>query len=650
MKSKTVLPKPAAFSSNQKNNRATPPKKSTLSKANSPSADMAAKMRVGAALVAGGQTLTAAAKLLCLNWAYFSQCRNQFPDLWQQEIERALAAAQKPPSHETGEVIKRAVALIAAGGSINAAARTLGMQPRRLHKIKELLKKEWGDEFSVAKAQLVAIGYQFPKGPPEKTQEKIRNARALAAAGLTKLEIAKKMGVDLGTIDHWRDSYANTWQEEYARAMEAAVIMVRSQVGTDAVLDDPAEFIRRAYVCDRWTREKGEILLPVRDSSTVSSFYATYYKPVRLADSAPPTPVQYEGTIRIWAWLTGDPPLKDITVEMLARFKSCLQKMRGKKRVGYMSANTVRKHLRHLQTLLDKAGPPGPRNRDAAGVIPGPVAWIKPPRSEEKLPKIITMEMLGDVYMAAVAMDVPRLPGFKPAAWWRALLAVAFNTQLRHRTLFEMRMDEIDWAHCQLDLPPARLKSHRSQSIHLNEVAMRHLLSIRTDRELVFQWPHSRKQFDRCFYRLQAAAGIPLKDQFGLHDIRRTAASAIWADSPAAAQYALGHRSIETTRAHYVNGTSIVARALDALPQPSAFSENSEMKPAEQIGAGTDGNQEAGMGDIIAAFRRLMASGTSREELEACIRRADPTSSPIGTLDAQSTPKATASRRARAVA
>lgn len=553
-------------------NRAKTSKESaSAEKGNLPTAKERAQIRVGATLVAGGQSITTAAKLLGLNWGYFIQCRKRHQALWQEEVERALAGASKPSLQKTVETIKRAVALVAAGNSINGAARTLRMEPRHLHKLKELRKKEWADEFAVAKAQLNALGYEVPKGPPEKTREQIRRASALVAAGLSKAEIAEKMAVSLGTVNHWRDTYALTWQEEYSRAMEAAVILIRSQAGTDQVLEDPAAYIRRAQACERWGRKNNQPLFPVPEAPTISSFYETYFKPVRIADSPAPTRKAYEGTISIWCLLTGNPPLKEINVEMLARFKACLQKMRGKCRVGNMAPNTVRKHLRQLQTFLDKAGPPGPRNRDAASVIPGPVPWVKPPRPEEKLPKIITPELLGQVYLATVAMEEPRLPGVKAPGWWKALLAVAFNTQLRHRTLFEMRMNEIDWCHCQLNLPPARMKAHRRQIVHLNEVAMRHLTMIRTDRELVFPWHRSEVTFYRCFHRLQTAAGIPRKDHFGLHDLRRTAASALWEDSPAAAQYALGHRSMGTTRDHYVNGTSIVARALDALTQPAAF-------------------------------------------------------------------------------
>ena len=204
-------------------------------------------------------------------------------------------------------------------------------------------------------------------------------------------------------------------------------------------------------------------------------------------------------------------------------------------------------------------------------MVAGPIPWVKPPRLEEKEPRIISIDLLGQVYLATVAMEEPRFPGIRAPAWWKALLAIAFNTQLRRRTLFDMRMDEVDWENCRLNLPAARLKSHRRQSIHLNPVSMRHLLMIRTDRERVFPWGRSMLQFYRCFHRLQDAAGIPRKDHFGLHDLRRTAATLIFEDSPAAAQAALGHQSMSTTLAHYVNPTNMLVRALNALPQPEVF-------------------------------------------------------------------------------
>jgi integrase len=219
---------------------------------------------------------------------------------------------------------------------------------------------------------------------------------------------------------------------------------------------------------------------------------------------------------------------------------------------------------------LDKAGPPSYRNRDAAGIIPQP-PWIRKPRAQEKPVRIVTPQELSDVYLSAIAMNTPRIPGFKPAAWWRALLVVAYNTSLRRRTLFEARMEQMDWVqHC-LVIPAKQMKSRRPHVTHLNATAVAHLLKIRTDRELLFPWPHCKRHFDTCFHKLQTAAAIPEHEHFGLHDLRKTHATLLWESSPAAARLSLGHTNDDITRRHYVAPDGIVARALDSLQQPQAF-------------------------------------------------------------------------------
>jgi integrase len=77
--------------------------------------------------------------------------------------------------------------------------------------------------------------------------------------------------------------------------------------------------------------------------------------------------------------------------------------------------------------------------------------------------------------------------------------------------------------------------------------------------------------FSGKFKQLQKLADIPPADQFGLRTLRKTLATALYEQSPAAAQFALGHAGADVTRMHYVDGRGIVARALDALPQPTAF-------------------------------------------------------------------------------
>lgn len=66
-------------------------------------------------------------------------------------------------------------------------------------------------------------------------------------------------------------------------------------------------------------------------------------------------------------------------------------------------------------------------------------------------------------------------------------------------------------------------------------------------------------------------AGIPKAQHFGLHDIRKTVGTNLWASSPQAAQFVLGHSNVAVTAKHYVDQTSIVAAAVDRLKQPEAF-------------------------------------------------------------------------------
>ena len=250
--------------------------------------------------------------------------------------------------------------------------------------------------------------------------------------------------------------------------------------------------------------------------------------------------------------------------------------MRGRSPVSQMSPHSVRKHLRNIDSVLRKAGPRGHRNRDAAGILSEEPPWIKPPKASYSLPKIVALNTLGQACAAAVCMDVPRIDNIKPAAWWRALLLVAYNTGLRRRSLLELRMSEVNWALHLLELPPSRMKSGRPHVCHLNDAAMATLDAICRDRtrELVFPWPHCSTYFHTCLRRLLDTACIPRREHFGLQNLRATNGTQLWSIDPSAAQAGLGHSNIATTRRHYLDATTIVAKALDSFPQPSFAGES----------------------------------------------------------------------------
>lgn len=403
-----------------------------------------------------------------------------------------------------------------------------------------------------------------------RTRRRIAQAARLAAEGQPYEAIGKLMHVSPRAIENWRCDHPEIWKADFRAAIDAVVDRVRQTAGTDAVLDDPDAYLKLATLADKWVMQQGGTLFPEGDEVTLSKFYADYYRPVVLEVTAPGTRHQYDVTVKRWRLLMGDPPLKAVTNELLAKFRDCLSRLASQDRVGLMSSSTVRSKLVQIGAILAKAGPAGPKCRDAAGIIDR-VPWCRRPQEILEEPKIVPFQTLSDVYLAAVCMTKPRLDGVKAPKWWRALLAVAFNTGLRRGTLLALRWEWVDWQESLLRIPARALKSRRPMTMPLNETALEHLRSIRTDRELVFPWPYSREWFSIEFHRLQREAGVPDEQLFGLHALRRTAATTLWETSPQAAQLALGHASPLITRKHYVAQTAIVGRALATMPQPAAF-------------------------------------------------------------------------------
>jgi hypothetical protein len=404
-----------------------------------------------------------------------------------------------------------------------------------------------------------------PTGPGDTTLTLMARAAMLHTMGKQFPQIERRMKLKRATVFTWKSHWPEHWEAACDSARGQIVKTVKAQIGTAGILDDVDGYLERAEFAER----AGALPKPARP--TVATFFESYVLPNCLYDAKPVSIKVYRTAVKLWRLITGDPPLESVTSQTLTLYRNALGKRRGLQRISKAASATVAKQLRHIQAILDKAGPSGRRNRDAQGLIASP-PWIRPPRVEMKLPRVISPEMFKLVYDATAGMDRPWTSGIKPPAWWKALLVVTYNTQLRRRTLFEMRMDEIDWQIGCLRLPAARFKSRRPMIVHLNAAAVGALRGIRTARELVFPTGANATTFDKWFHHLQNLAAIPRKEHFGLHAIRKTAATIIAGLSPQAAQLALGHASLRTTINNYINPTSIVGAALDAMPQPFGLS------------------------------------------------------------------------------
>jgi len=497
---------------------------------------------------------------------------------------------RKPrPDHgaqpETTSIITAAAAIVATGGSRPAAADLLGVKRDNLRRITNKYATEYEVQKLRARVTLETNGrvlieppipYMRAGRPHRKTQDRIRRATAMLAAGATCEEVGKELNVAAKTVSEWPRRFGDLWTIEYNRAMETLLCIIRQQAGTDAVLEDPRSYLRRALRCERWSQGQNRPLFERPGAVTLRMFFRDWYRPNRLEDASPATIADYQTTIRYWMLFTSDPPLKEIGVKHLARFRDCLRGAGGRNG-DTMSNNGIRRHLLNVQVLLDKALPADRGNRDGAGLLEKS-PWIKKPRKEWPSPKIVTAELVGRVYQAADCMTVPAVDGVPAPLWWRTLLVFAWNTGLRKRNLLEARWDDVDWQQRRLTVPPQRHKTGRGQTLYLNQAVIDHFRIIYTQRELILPWSGGRELgpaedsfFTRLWHRLQYAAGLELPEHFGLHTIRKTVATLLWQVAPEAAQLQLGHTTLGMTRGAYVKADTILAGAMDKLPQPAAF-------------------------------------------------------------------------------
>ena len=332
-----------------------------------PPAKIAARLDAAASLIGDGDlTLRKAAKCLGCDYTTIKHDAWKYAKYFARQVEQTHATAKRIRTNRRRSAqiknwIKTGARLVAAGKSINAAARRMELPPFQLHHVKERHAAEWAEQYAIGKRELAAAKIDRPKGPTAATREKISRATALAAAGLQVAQIAEQLKVSPETVHAWKrkTKYAAVWREEFDRIMPAAVELVKAQAGTEAI-KDPAEFMRRAMVAERWARDRRQSIFP-NDGKTVTltGFYASYYKRVRLADCAASTRADYETVLRLWALLTGDPPLAQIDVLMLSRFKECLKARASTARGGHFRDDGP-------QTRQE---PPGPFGQGRAGVV-----------------------------------------------------------------------------------------------------------------------------------------------------------------------------------------------------------------------------------------------------------------------------------------
>ncbi|QDT95522.1 tyrosine-type recombinase/integrase [Gimesia aquarii] len=296
------------------------------------------------------------------------------------------------------------------------------------------------------------------------------------------------------------------------------------------------------------------------DRLTLRKAFLEHYKS---PDLKPRTLECYENMLGHWEALTDDPEVFDIENKTLQTFRNAFMEDH--------TPPTFNKLRRHILAIMNRLGPPGPRNREGLGILKEFV-WIKPLKENEKIPRVANDQQLNAIYEACAVATWPNFE-FGSAAWWRAVVVFLYNTGLRRNDFLDLTIKEVDLDKGMITFDAE--KTGKQRRLPLHQSVIDHFQLIWSDRELVFPKPKGFKQLYGQFYKIQMAARIDGEDHFTFHQLRSTCGTNLFVRSPAAAQEMLGHSSVETTRRSYANVSNHLIEEALATPQPAAFQTSS---------------------------------------------------------------------------
>jgi integrase len=281
---------------------------------------------------------------------------------------------------------------------------------------------------------------------------------------------------------------------------------------------------------------------------TLRAWWRDHFVVLFQPDVSTRTLVEYAATLNLWEMLTANPTLQAITSIDLANFRG--------KAIAYRSPSTVNKHLRHLNHLFGKAGPPGPGNRDAIGLVDR-TPWVKPLRTLQHLPRPASLEAIRLMYHVS-------------DNFMQDLLVVLYNTGSRITAVLNLLQSDVDVVGKSLRFRAAFDKRGVERRKPLSRYVLTRLVSRRRPAGAVFELRSSLRQFYRHWHVTQDAAGLIDEQRFTPHGLKRACATELSKiASPWAVRYMLDHAQSDVTGGHYVNPLDELRDVVERLPQPA---------------------------------------------------------------------------------
>ncbi|MGV3605247.1 MAG: hypothetical protein ACO1RA_02490 [Planctomycetaceae bacterium] len=303
---------------------------------------------------------------------------------------------------------------------------------------------------------------------------------------------------------------------------------------------------------------------------TLAEFYENYVEKHVIIHAKKSTKAEYRRSLKFWRKLVGQPQLCEITRNSCSTFVSGLAATVVKKGTT-MCDETVHKHCRNIQMILDRTGPIQERGlygRLNAEILDRVPVLLKPTLLGSEVEDCFTMQELETLLQSCHAAITPNCEKVPNAEWWQALFIVIYNTCLRIGSVRNIHYDKIvkDQYGYWVTLRRTENKK-KAQLVYLNAHAMEAINRIRTNRKVVFDWPHVESWLHAQRRRI-CALHLPESRQFGFHAIRKLAMNELGEINSLAVKMAANHSERDVTKDHYMH-RSTLSRASDKLPQPA---------------------------------------------------------------------------------
>lgn len=257
--------------------------------------------------------------------------------------------------------------------------------------------------------------------------------------------------------------------------------------------------------------------------------------------------------------------LQAITAETIAKFSAKLLgfEVHGG---GKMRATSVNRHLRCLKGFFRVMV-------DWGLMVRVPKITMLDETPEER--PSLSLEQFDAMYRSADKAELPTGIGTCPiGVWWRAALAIYWETGIRRCELLAIEWRNVDLSRRFFIIPAGGTKSRRPKVCTYGELTERCLrvLKEHATGEAVFVWTHDMSGLNRSLDKIKVAAGIPDRKHLSFHSARRAVgnetAERYGLD---VAQAKLQHSSAAVTAKHYAASAQKARAAKAEMPIPAGL-------------------------------------------------------------------------------